>query len=225
MSIHRPQKHTHKRMTSSEHTLNDNSSTCFICLEAIVSGQFVYACKRYNRHVVHSFCMAKLHNPELCGMCRSTDGYVRSHVAEGLAEAFQMEREEMPTFTFGDFEYCGQWQDDQPNGHGTIMYLDGSCYVGEVKNGKRHGQGNLAYRDGFLYEGQWKADVKHGLGTFTYPDGGTYEGQWEYDARHGHGRCTYFGGGSHEGQWKAGRPCGHGKITCPNGGPCEGQWE
>ena len=34
------------------------------------------------------------------------------------------------------------------NCHGTLIYKDGSKYVGEWQNGNKHGQGTFTYNDG-----------------------------------------------------------------------------
>lgn len=42
--------------------------------------------------------------------------------------------------------YQGQWKDDQPNGHGTMIYFpSGNKYTGPFKDGKQTGRGGITY--------------------------------------------------------------------------------
>jgi hypothetical protein len=51
---------------------------------------------------------------------------------------------------------------------GTLNYVNGDIYVGEVNFGMKHGQGKLMYANGNMYEGEFKDDQKFGSGTYTY---------------------------------------------------------
>ena len=52
--------------------------------------------------------------------------------------------------------YAGEFKDNQANGQGTWVHLDGSNYVGEFKDGKFHGQGTFTFPDGRKYVGELK---------------------------------------------------------------------
>lgn len=46
------------------------------------------------------------------------------------------------------------------NGEGTLIFADGSKYVGLFKNGQQHGQGTLFHTNGNKSQGQWKKGKK-----------------------------------------------------------------
>ena len=67
--------------------------------------------------------------------------------------------------------------------HGTLIYKDGSKYIGEFKDGKFNGQGLFTFPDGgelegHKYEGEWKDDKKHGEGVLLYINGSKLEGEF-----------------------------------------------
>ena len=68
------------------------------------------------------------------------------------------------------------------NCHSSILFSDGSKYVGEWKDGRYHGRGTKTYPSGAKYVGEWKKDSKW-EGTQYDEDGdvfGTYsEGVWK----------------------------------------------
>ena len=43
--------------------------------------------------------------------------------------------------------YEGDWEDDVPNGTGTVIYENGSIYVGEVVNGEITGKGRMEIKE------------------------------------------------------------------------------
>ena len=66
-------------------------------------------------------------------------------------------------------------------GSGTLYYDDGTKYEGELKDDEPHGHGTGYYSDGtIMYEGEWEDGLAHGKGTAYWEDGTIlYEGEWE----------------------------------------------
>ena len=65
-----------------------------------------------------------------------------------------------------------EWRDC----HGTLIYKDGSKYVGEFKDGKLSGQGTFTYKDGATYFGEFAKGKSNGQGTHTSAAGEQYVG-------------------------------------------------
>ena len=79
------------------------------------------------------------------------------------------------TLTF--FKVIFKWKDC----HGTLIYKDGSKYVGDFKWGKFSGRGIFTWLDGVKYVGEFKAGKRHGQGTYTWGDGTIDNGVWKKD--------------------------------------------
>ena len=65
--------------------------------------------------------------------------------------------------------------------HGTLIYKDGSKYVGDFKWGRFSGRGIFTWLDGVKYVGEFKAGKRHGQGTYTWGDGTIDNGVWKKD--------------------------------------------
>ncbi|MFT4713257.1 MAG: hypothetical protein ACJAVI_004803 [Candidatus Azotimanducaceae bacterium] len=63
----------------------------------------------------------------------------------------------------------------------TLMWPDGTRYVGGVVNGKRTGKGTIFWQDGTRFVGNFKNDQRSGPGTMILPDGAVYNGIFEDD--------------------------------------------
>jgi len=63
----------------------------------------------------------------------------------------------------------------------TLVWPDGTRYVGGVKEGKRKGKGTIFWQDGTRFVGQFKNDMRNGAGTMTLPDGTVYHGVFKND--------------------------------------------
>ena len=64
----------------------------------------------------------------------------------------------------------------------TLVWPDGTRYVGGVKDGKRSGKGTIFWQDGTRFVGTFVDDLRHGPGTMILPDGTVYNGYFEQDA-------------------------------------------
>ena len=63
----------------------------------------------------------------------------------------------------------------------TLVWPDGTRYVGGVKEGKPKGKGTIFWQDGTRFVGQFKNDMRNGTGTMTLPDGTVYTGFFKND--------------------------------------------
>jgi hypothetical protein len=102
--------------------------------------------------------------------------------------------------------YTGGYQGGCRSGRGTQTYaVDGSVYDGEWRDDQPNGQGTLTYLNGQKYVGQWKDDQRCGRGTETYGDGSRYEGEFMHDLYNGYGIRAQQGGKITVGVWRLGK--------------------
>ena len=83
--------------------------------------------------------------------------------------------------------YDCDWKFGYPNGKGTITYIEGNVYEGDIVRSYRQGKGKMTYTDGSYYEGDWVDGWRNGKGKMTYPDGKVEEGNWKKDKFKGKG--------------------------------------
>ena len=63
----------------------------------------------------------------------------------------------------------------------TLVWPDGTRYVGGVIDGKRAGKGTIFWQDGTRFVGQFVDDMRNGPGTMILPDGTVYTGFFKDD--------------------------------------------
>jgi hypothetical protein len=63
----------------------------------------------------------------------------------------------------------------------TLVWPDGTRYVGGVSEGKRTGKGTIFWQDGTRFVGQFVNDMRNGPGTMILPDGTVYTGIFKDD--------------------------------------------
>ena len=63
----------------------------------------------------------------------------------------------------------------------TLIWSDGTRYVGGVENGKRSGKGTIFWQDGTRFVGSFKDDMRNGPGTMIMADGTIYNGYFRND--------------------------------------------
>lgn len=63
----------------------------------------------------------------------------------------------------------------------TLVWPDGTRYIGGVLDGKRSGKGTIFWQDGTRFVGQFENDKRNGPGTMILPDGTVYTGFFEND--------------------------------------------
>jgi len=87
-------------------------------------------------------------------------------------------------------------------GLSSMVWEDGTHYVGEWVKGFRHGRGSCKWIDGSEYAGQWLRGQANGPGKFTWPGGAWYHGEHLDGVRHGKGKMVYQTGECYEGDWQ-----------------------
>lgn len=112
----------------------------------------------------------------------------------------------------------------EANGHGSIVFSDGSSYDGEWLHGRRVGHGMLRFSSGDFYIGKFYNDLIHGAGVFLYANGSSYQGTYNKGAKSGLGKMTYNNGDSYEGYWLRDHKHGRGVYTTYSGDTLEGEW-
>jgi len=63
----------------------------------------------------------------------------------------------------------------------TLVWPDGTRYVGGVVDGKRSGKGTIFWQDWTRFVGQFENDMRNGPGTMILPDGTVYTGFFKND--------------------------------------------
>lgn len=63
----------------------------------------------------------------------------------------------------------------------TLVWPDGTKYVGGVVDGKRTGKGTIFWKDGTRFVGSFRNDMRNGPGTMILPDGTVYTGYFHND--------------------------------------------
>ncbi|MEO2175797.1 MAG: hypothetical protein ABGY96_17030 [bacterium] len=71
--------------------------------------------------------------------------------------------------------------DESNAGIRTLVWPDGTHYVGGVLNGKRSGHGTIFWKDGTRFVGTFANDLRNGPGTMILPDGTVYNGYFKDD--------------------------------------------
>ncbi len=89
---------------------------------------------------------------------------------------------------------------------GSLRFLNGDRYEGEVRSGKCNGRGKYTSANGKTYTGEFRDNQHYGIGKLTFANGDVYFGHWLEGKRHGQG-IEYAGDGSiwYSGTWNWGR--------------------
>nr|XP_039330054.1 MORN repeat-containing protein 1 isoform X3 [Saimiri boliviensis boliviensis] len=134
------------------------------------------------------------------------------------------------------------------DGHGKLLFKDGSYYEGAFVDGeitgegRRHwawsgdtftgqfvlgepqGRGVIEYKAGGCYEGEVSHGVREGHGFLVDRDGQVYQGSFHGNKRHGLGQMLFRNGDKYDGDWVQDQRQGHGVLRCADGSTYEGQW-
>jgi hypothetical protein len=96
-------------------------------------------------------------------------------VQQGMVQVTKLKLE-------GGAEYIGETVNMKPHGLGTLMYsrnppdAQGRIeYAGAFFAGQRQGYGSMLWRDGTNYMGQWNHNRPTGFGFESYPNGSFYQ--------------------------------------------------
>ena len=113
----------------------------------------------------------------------------------------------------------------QPHGVGTMRFLDGQEYEGQVYAGYRWGMGTNRWPDGQIYFGEWEDHSRNGRGTHTWKDGRRVTGQWSGGHLNGRVIFSWPNGASYDGECRMGKKHGRGTHTWANGRLYTGNFE
>jgi hypothetical protein len=135
------------------------------------------------------------------------------------------------TMSFGKLSEDGGWherkddistevgnQQSLKNGHGSIIFDDGTKFEGDFKGLQFDGEGILTSPNGETYEGEFKSGKRCGKGTQKFSDGTKYVGNWKNDLFNGVGSLKYPDGIEYFGEFEDGEKLGGG-ITMSGEGP------
>ena len=114
--------------------------------------------------------------------------------------------------------YEGEKRNGIPHGKGSLIFHDGSTYIGVFRFGKIHGKGEWVFAaTGNKYIGDLVNGKFHGQGLYIYSYGDRYEGRFQENQFHGFGKYTYSNGSSYEGDFIKGKAHGQGTFISNNG--------
>ena len=112
-------------------------------------------------------------------------------------------------------KYLVQINDGCIADYGTITYVDGSIYEGQIKDGYPHGIGIRTSKN-YIDEGQF-IDGFISIGTRTCSGRYIYEGEFAKNIFNGNGKMKFPNGELHEGHWLDDKKIGACKVIYPNG--------
>ena len=113
--------------------------------------------------------------------------------------------------------YDGNWENDEKNGKGKMIYYNGNIYEGNWKNDEKSGHGKMTYCNNSVdyngIENDTKLDklneyLENQLDNLNNNSieidkkCDIYEGNWENDKKNGYGKMTYSDGTIYEGEWE-----------------------
>lgn len=113
-----------------------------------------------------------------------------THLKQGFGILYTTERN----------KYIGEFDNDMPNGIGTLLFSDGAYYQGNFINGKQNGYGKYEEKD-YLYIGDFINDLRNGKGEETFNNGTIFKGMFVNDSRLGIGILILPSGKSVEGYY------------------------
>ena len=112
-------------------------------------------------------------------------------------------------------KYIGTMINNEITGQGKYLFKNGSTYTGDVLNGLRHGKGTFETEEGIIYEGEWKDGLKHGQGKLIQGNM-EIEGQWIEGIIQGKCRIKWKSGNVYDGQISENKMEGNGYMIWNN---------
>ena len=123
-------------------------------------------------------------------------------------------------------KYIGEWKDDQFNGKGRLLSINGDFYEGDFVLGKMEGNGIFhSTKYGYNYTGEFKNNKFHGKGKLIYDDNTTYEGSFSEGYMNGEGNLLFKNGAYYKGNFEKNKFNGKGKFYFENGRKYDGDWK
>ena len=118
-----------------------------------------------------------------------------------------------------EYEYSGQWRNDQFEGHG-VLKIGSLTTEGQFSEGKAHGKADQYVGTDLVYTGGFEEGQRSGQGIKYFPrnsDFDSYSGSFDNGQENGHGLLYSRNGQIHSGSFVDGVPDGPATITNPNG--------
>ncbi len=111
------------------------------------------------------------------------------------------------------------------DGLGTMIYSDGSKYIGEFKESKFNGKGTYTDANGNKYICEFKDDKCNGQGTYIDVDGSKYVGGIEGYQLSGQGTMIFANKDKYVGGWSNDLMHGDGTLVKADGKVIKGTWD
>ena len=80
--------------------------------------------------------------------------------------------------------YEGKWTKGEKVGECTLIYADGSHYIGSIRGDKKEGNGKYIWPNGDFYDGTWRDNRMDGTGSFHKHNGGQFVGTFRNNNFH-----------------------------------------
>jgi len=110
--------------------------------------------------------------------------------------------------------YIGSLNENRPDGRGILLTPRGdTLYIGSFMEGRKHGIGRYTFKAGNVYQGEWRDNRMHGQGEMQFYTGDRYVGQWFADRFHGEGNYLFSDGSTYEGGFFEGKRHGKGMLS------------
>jgi len=119
--------------------------------------------------------------------------------------------------TFKNFEYEGEFLNNEHDGKGTLIFPDGARYVGNFSKNEMQGKGCFTRPDGSYLDGDWVDSKPEGKIKSVLKNGTILIGDYKNGIPEGYGEESYINGSKYSGMWKQGNKHGLGKITDARG--------
>lgn len=132
------------------------------------------------------------------------------------------------TLLFNDgSKYVGTFAEDKIKGKGRLIYNDGDYYQGEFDDNKPNGKGVLVRTTEFIvtYKGDFRDGLKDGFGEERISDGSYYEGQFIKDYKSGIGKFTWPDETVYQGHFNKNEIDGFGRMIYPENKIYIGNWK
>ncbi len=125
------------------------------------------------------------------------------------------------------FVWSGECIDGFAEGEGECLFYRNNnliyTYKGRFTKGKINDPVTIIYPNGTKYVGSLKND-KYFIGTYTFADGSIQSGYWVNGKLNGKGKSISKMGSIYEGEWKDGLKSGNGTLTISDGSKYIGTW-
>ena len=135
-------------------------------------------------------------------------GYGVEHLSQGGAYEGEFSfglKQGQGRLCYNGWEYTGQFENNEFNGKGEIVFSDGRKFKGNWSANSMDGMGVFEWSDGRKYFGEFRQSIKEGKGIFVWPDGRKFIGEWANGKQEGIGLFAASFGSLRKGVWNNGK--------------------